>query len=105
VPPHLWQGPEAFKAWSAALESDSKTRGATDQVVTLGAPSRVETNGQDAYIVVPAVFAFKERGVAMRETAQMTFVLKKDAGGWLIHAWTWTGPRPKAAAAARPKPR
>ena len=22
----------------------------------------------------------------------MTFALKKDATGWLIHGWTWTGP-------------
>jgi hypothetical protein len=43
-----------------------------------------------------------EKGVAMREAAQFTFVLKKGAGGWLIHAWTWTGPKPKAAAAAKP---
>ena len=29
----------------------------------------------------------------MRESAQMTFTLKKSAAGWLIHAWAWTGPR------------
>jgi hypothetical protein len=43
--------------------------------------------------VVPAVYTYKERGVAMREAAQMSFVLKKSAGGWLIHGWTWTGPK------------
>lgn len=102
VSPHLWQGPEAFQAWSADLESDSKKHGLTDQVVTLSAPIREETNGQQAYLVVPAVYTFRERGVAMREAAQMTFVLKKDAGGWLIHGWTWTGPRPKAVAPAKP---
>lgn len=38
----------------------------------------------------------------MSEAAQMTFVLKKGAGGWLIHGWTWTGPKPSAAAPAKP---
>jgi hypothetical protein len=33
----------------------------------------------------------------MREEAQMTFVLEKEAGGWMIHGWAWTGPKPKAA--------
>jgi hypothetical protein len=33
-----------------------------------------------AYVVVPAVYAFKERGVAMSESARMTFVLKKGRG-------------------------
>lgn len=47
--------------------------------------------------MVPAVYAFKQGGVAMREAAQMTFVLKKGASGWLIHGWTWTGPKPTAA--------
>ncbi len=102
VAPHLWHGPQAFQAWSADLESDSKNRAITEQVVTISAPIREETNGDQAYIVVPAVYAFKERGVAMREAAQMTFVLKKGAGGWLIHGWTWTGPRPKAVAPAKP---
>jgi hypothetical protein len=50
-------------------------------VVTLSAPTRVETTGDRAYVVVPAVYVFKERGVAMRETAQMTFALKKGAEG------------------------
>jgi hypothetical protein len=38
----------------------------------------------------------------MRETAQMTFVLKKGAAGRLIHGWTWTGPKPKTVAPAKP---
>jgi ketosteroid isomerase-like protein len=56
-------------------------------------------DGDQAYVVVPAVFAFKEKGVPTKESAQMTFVLKKGAKGWLIHAWTWTGPKPQKAAA------
>jgi hypothetical protein len=50
---------------------------------------------------VPAVYAFKEKGVALREPSQMTFVLKKGASGWLIHGWTWTGPKPQKAPAAK----
>jgi ketosteroid isomerase-like protein len=65
--------------------------------VTISAPVRVETSGDRAYVVVPAVYAFKQRGAAMHEKAQMTFVLKKGASGWLIHGWTWTGPKPSAA--------
>lgn len=95
VPPYVWRGPQAFQAWSADLDADVKKRGMTDPVVTISAPTRVETNGDQAYVVVPAVFTFKEKGVAMREAAQMTFVLRKSAAGWLIHGWTWTGPRPQ----------
>lgn len=100
VPPFVWRGPKAFEAWSTALDSISKQAGITDQMVTISAPTRTETSGDSAYVIVPAVYTYKEKGVAMREAAQMTFVLKKGASGWLIHAWTWTGPKPQKAAGA-----
>jgi hypothetical protein len=52
--------------------------------------------------VVPAVYTFKERGVAMREPAQFVFVLRKGAGGWRIHGWAWTGPKPQPVVPAKP---
>ena len=99
VPPYAWRGPQAFQTWTADLDSDSKKNGITDQMVTISAATRVETDGTHAYVVVPAVYTFKAKGVAMREAAQMTFALKKGSGGWLIHAWAWTGPRAERAPA------
>lgn len=98
VPPFIWSGTKAFQAWSTALDTASKQAGITDQMVTISAPTRTETAGDTAYVIVPAVYTYKEKGVAMREAAQMTFVLKKGGGGWLIHAWAWTGPKPQQAA-------
>jgi ketosteroid isomerase-like protein len=98
VAPHLWRGAKAFQAWSADLEADVKKNGMTDPAGTLSAATRAERNGDRAYVVVPAVFSFKQGGKAMRESGQMTFVLGKGASGWLIHGWTWTGPRPPTAA-------
>jgi ketosteroid isomerase-like protein len=103
VSPYLWRGPKAFQAWAADLDSDAKKHGITDQMVTISTATRTEANGDQAYVVVPSVYTFKEGGVAMREVARMTFVLKKDAGGWLIHGWTWTGPKPQRVT-ARAKP-
>ena len=99
VPPFLWRGAQAFKSWSTDLDADAKKRGITEPMVTLSAPTRVESTADQAYVVVPAVYSFKERGVAMREAAQMTFALKKGASGWLIHGWTWTGPKPQKGTA------
>ena len=101
VPPFVWHGPKAFQAWSTALDSISKQAGITDQMVTISAPTRTESSGDSAYLIVPAVYTYKEKGVAMRETAQMTVVLKKGASGWLIHGWTWTGPKPQRVAPAK----
>ena len=98
VPPFLWRGARAFQLWSTDLDNDAKKHGLTDPMVKLGAPTRTEVNGDQAYVVIPAVYTFKERGVAMRESAQMTFALRKGPGGWLIHGWTWTGAKPTASA-------
>ena len=103
VPPFLWRGAKALQAWGGDLEVEAKQRGLTDQKVTLSAPTRAEIHGDAAYVVVPAVYTFNEKGVAMRETAQMTFSLQKDAKGWLIDAWTWTGGKPRQLAAASKK--
>lgn len=97
IPPYLWRGPKAFQTWSADLDSDAKKNGMTEPMVTISAPTRIERSVDQAYVIVPAVFTFKQKGAAMRESAQMTFVLRKGAGGWLIHGWTWTGPRPQPA--------
>jgi ketosteroid isomerase-like protein len=97
VPPFVWRGAKAFTAWSAALEADAKKNGIAEPMVSIAPATRVETSGDVAYVVVPATYSFKKGGVAMREAAQMTFVMKKTGGAWLIHGWTWTGPRPVPA--------
>ncbi len=94
--PHLWRGTGAFQAWLDDLTKDSAKRGRSDEAVALEEATREEVDGDRAYVVVPATYIFKEKGVAMREPAQMTFVLQKIGAEWKISAWTWTGPRPEA---------
>lgn len=103
VPPFLWRGPQAFNTWAADLDRDAKKRGVTDPHVSVGAATRAEVDGDSAYVVVPSVYTFKQAGVAMRESAQMTFSLKKSASGWLIQAWTWTGPKARKVTSAGKK--
>jgi ketosteroid isomerase-like protein len=99
VPPYVWRGPNAFQMWSTDLDSDAKKNGITDPMVTVRGATRVERSGDQAYVVVPAVYTFKLKGASMREAAQITVVLRRGATGWLIHGWTWTGPKPQAASA------
>jgi ketosteroid isomerase-like protein len=99
VPPYVWRGPNAFTAWAGDLDSDAKKNGITEPMVTVSKPTRVERSGDQAYVVVPAVYTFKLKGAAMREAAQITVVLRRGASGWLIHGWTWTGPKAQPASA------
>jgi len=89
--PHYWSGPSAFDRWLSDLGKSEAAEGKTDAKVAISPPTREVVSGNRAYVIVPATYTFKQKGGTLRETAQMTFVLAKEASGWKIHAWTWTG--------------
>jgi hypothetical protein len=95
--PHVWTGPKAPQAWAARYDVHAKATGVTDGVVTWSAPTRVEVEGQVAYVIVPTLYTYKENGKATREEGQMTFVLAKIGKAWKIRAWTWSGVPPHPA--------
>jgi len=91
--PYYWAGPNAFEDWQADLAKQSTARGMTEEDAVLGAPTRVEATGDHAYAILPATHIFTMKGRKMREIAQLTFILVKNAGAWKITSWTWTGPK------------
>jgi ketosteroid isomerase-like protein len=107
VPPHLWRGPKAFETWAKDLGAEGQRLGQSENAVTLGKTLRAVTSGSHGYVVVQATYTYKEKGVAMREPAEMTFALQNGKDGWKITAWSWDGTVPKAvpAAAAAPAPK
>lgn len=95
VPPHLWSGTNAFDSWGADLVKSEAAEGKTGGQVTVGTPTREIVSGDHAYVVAPATYTFQQKGMKMRERAQLTFVLDKEGAAWKIAAWTWTGPDAK----------
>jgi ketosteroid isomerase-like protein len=90
--PFMWSGPKSFQDWMADYDIDSKAKGITDPVVVIRTPTREVVSDNNAYVIAPALYTFKQKGVAMSEVAQMTFALVKTGEGWKIAGWTWTGP-------------
>ena len=95
--PHIWSGPDAAHQWADAYDKHAQAMGVTDGKVTYGQPTRTEIEGDVAYVVMPTVYLYKERGKSLREEGQMTIVLNREAGGWKIRSWTWTGVKPHRA--------
>ena len=93
--PYLWQGHDSFKNWLGDLGKYDTARGVTDGKITLSAATRVEVEGDRAYVVVPAAYTFKQKGAAMKEAAQVTFALRKAPAGWKINGWAYTGATPQ----------
>jgi ketosteroid isomerase-like protein len=92
-PPHEWHGAGACAKWANDYVENAKKDGITDGVVTLRKPLHVDVNGDRAYVVAQADYAFKQHGKPKKETrATMAFSLHKDATGWRLTGWSWAAP-------------
>ena len=89
-PPHEWHGSGACAKWMSDYDADAKKNGITDGVVTLSTPSHVDISADRAYVVVPANYAFKQKGKPVNEVGSIiTLALQKSAAGWRITGWSW----------------
>ncbi|MGC1372485.1 MAG: nuclear transport factor 2 family protein [Candidatus Sulfotelmatobacter sp.] len=95
--PHRWTGPHAAQNWAADYQNHAQATGVSDGNVKYGAPTRTEIEGAVAYVVIPAVYNYKQHGRQLTEQGQMTFVLHAEQASWKIRSWTWTGGKPHAA--------
>jgi hypothetical protein len=93
--PFLWEGPKAFTEWAAGLDTFSKAHGISDPAVSLGPVDVKTVSATHAYLVYPAVYTYKQKGISTREPARMAFVVKKEGTTWKIVSWTWTGTNPQ----------
>jgi len=90
-PPHEWHGADACMTWMNAYDADAKKNNITDGSVTLGSPRHVDVTADHAYVVVPADYAYKEKGKPVKETGStLTVALQKSTAGWRITGWSWT---------------
>ena len=90
-PPYEWHGAGACTKWMNDYDADAKKNGITDGFVALSAPRHVDVAADHAYVVVPANYAFKEKGKPVQETGSLlTIALQKGAGGWRITGWAWS---------------
>ena len=88
-PPHEWHGPGAFSKWFADYDADSKKKGITDGMVTIGKPRHVDVTGDRAYVVAPANYTYKQNGKPKKEAGEDTYTLQKGKDGWRITGWAW----------------
>lgn len=95
--PHRWSGPHAAQDWAAAYDQHAQATGVSDGQVKYGTPTRIEREGDFAYVILPTEYLYKEQGKPMDEKGSITAVLHKEDGAWKIQAWTWSGEKPHGA--------
>lgn len=89
IPPFEWHGPGACSRWQKDYDAYVEKAGMTDSVGTIGDPRQLIISGDRAYAVVPATFAFTQKGKRVKVIATATFALLKTSAGWRITAWAW----------------
>jgi ketosteroid isomerase-like protein len=95
--PHRWVGPHAPQQWAADYDKHAQATGVTDGKVTYGEPTRIEIEGNVAYVILPTVYLYKEHGKPLQEEGQVTAVLHLEPTGWKMRGWTWSGVKPHPA--------
>ena len=88
--PYMWEGTSACSDYWDANDADSKKNGISDEVVTLGKPWHTEITADRAYVVVPTVDRYKQKGKPVTRSGSVwTFTLQKVAAGWLVTGMAW----------------
>ena len=90
VPPHSWHGDGAFDKWAAADAAEMQQDGITAPKIAIKKPTRLQQEGDAAYVVVPTVYSFKLKGKPVAENGFLTFALAHEGTDWHIAAWAWT---------------
>lgn len=88
--PHVWSGAGSPQRWLDAYGKDSAATGVTSPRVDYGKPLQATSDGKTAYIVLPTMYRFVQKGSKMAEPSSMTFVLNRDGTGWKIASWTYS---------------
>jgi ketosteroid isomerase-like protein len=95
VPPHEWHGVGACSRWMADDAAFMKKNEITHATVTFGATRHIDITADRAYVVAPADFTYRRKGIEIRETATVTMTLQRSETGWHITGWAWAdGTRP-----------
>jgi hypothetical protein len=94
--PHQWVGAHALQQWLTDYDKHAQATGVADGRVTYGAATRKEIEGDQAYVIVPTVYLYKEHGKPLIEEGELTAVLHVEGGTWKIAGWTWSGVKPHA---------
>jgi ketosteroid isomerase-like protein len=92
--PYVWTGAKAPQTWAQDYDADARAQAITEPRMDYAAAIRAESDGKSAYIVLPTIYRFKQRGRSMSAAGTMTFVLTKAGGNWKIASWTYSAPAP-----------
>ena len=102
--PFTWSGGAAPAAWLRGFVAAGKAGAVTAMHVTHGpvATANLSDDSRRAYVIFPSAFAYRAKGVPVRETGTWAFVMMRESrrAPWRIVASTWATVMTVAGSAA-----
>lgn len=92
--PFVWGGPGSAQQWGNDYGKDAAARGISGGRIDYGKPLQANSDGANAYIVLPTTYRFTQKGAKMAGAGSMTFVMTRVGGEWKISSWTYSGATP-----------
>jgi hypothetical protein len=92
--PYFWSGSGSAQRWAGDYARDAAARGISGGRVDYSAPIAAGSDGISAYIVLPTIYRFVQRGARMAGRGSMTFVMTRVGTDWKIASWTYSGADP-----------
>ena len=93
-PPFVWGGSGSAKRWGADYMKDATARGIDAGRIDYQQPIQSTSDGTSAYVVLPTVYRFTQKGAKMAGKGSMTFVMTRAGPDWKITSWTYSGATP-----------
>ena len=92
--PYVWGGSGSAQKWGEDYGKDAAARGISGGRIDYGKPLQANSDGANAYIVLPTTYRFIQKGAKMAGAGSMTFVMSRADGAWKISSWTYAGATP-----------
>lgn len=89
--PFVFEGPAsgALNAWFTAYSADADKNQVTDFSMRLFKPRQVQVTDDHAYVILPAVYRFKQHNKPAHVRGVITATLVRIDSKWLISTWSW----------------
>jgi hypothetical protein len=75
--------------WDAGV-ANNKRLGISNGFVTLQPAWQVLVNGDRAYAVYPAAYAYKLKGKAVKNSGVLTIAMQRIGSRWMMSGWSWS---------------
>jgi len=89
VAPFIWNGPNAVADWMLSMTLYLEERNIRDGSIVYHSPIATSADGDQAYVLVPAVWSYTSLGIPVHRAASITFALRRTRAGWKIAGWCW----------------